>query len=150
MHFIALRSLNTTLLDCILYPTHFLHFTRLCRSEHPWERVSGIQYIKGTLCTPGMYAVQSFAKQMCMSAIDVPLKAGRACFALFQQNLFPQRKLSQRSSLKIAGHLQGPAITVDDCNVIVQWSNNRQQSDVGDVKDLDVALASLLRRCGAL
>ena len=90
MHFIALRSLNTTLLDCILYPTHFLHFTRLCRSEHPWERVSGIQYIKGTLCTPGMYAVQSFAKQM--SAIDVPLKAGRACFGLFQQKSVPTEK----------------------------------------------------------
>jgi len=43
---------NTALLECILYLTYYLrsrHFTGLCKSVHPWGRVSEIQSIKGSL-----------------------------------------------------------------------------------------------------
>jgi len=49
MHF------NTALHDCILYPSQYLrsrHFTGLCKSVHPWGRVSEIQFIKGSVASP--------------------------------------------------------------------------------------------------
>jgi len=45
---------NTALHDCILYTAHYLrskHFTGLCKSVHPWGRVSEIQSIKEASCT---------------------------------------------------------------------------------------------------
>jgi len=52
MHFNAFQCIaqpHTALHDCILYLPQYLwsrHFTRLCKSVHPWGRVSEIQSIK--------------------------------------------------------------------------------------------------------